>query len=103
MVLLLRFGSGGFVYSRVEVGEEEIFLAPTVRSLAPGSSGPIMYSRRLEVWINLCGSISVGRRGGEEEERTRGGDWKRGEEEVRGGGEGREGVCRDLRRRGGKE
>ena len=29
----------------------------------------------------------MGRRGGEEEERTRGGDWKRGEEEVRGGGE----------------
>ena len=37
------------------------------------------------------GSISVGRRGGEEEERTRGGDWKRGVEEIRGGGEGRRG------------
>ena len=31
----------------------------------------------------------MGRRGREEEERTRGGDWKRGEEEIRGGGEGR--------------
>ena len=37
------------------------------------------------------GSISVGRRGREEEERTRGGDWKRGEEEIRVGGEGRRG------------
>ena len=37
------------------------------------------------------GSISVGRRGGEEEERMRGGDWKRGEEEIRGGEEGRRG------------
>ena len=34
--MLLRSSSGGFVYSRFEVGEEEIFLAPFVRSLAPG-------------------------------------------------------------------
>ena len=27
VVVLLRSSSGGFVYSRVEVGEEEIFLA----------------------------------------------------------------------------
>ena len=33
----------------------------------------------------------MGRRGGEEEKGTRGGDWKRGEEEIRGGGEGRRG------------
>ena len=26
----LRSSSGGFVYSRVEIGEEEIFLAPIV-------------------------------------------------------------------------
>ena len=37
------------------------------------------------------GSISVRRRGGEEEEGTRGGDWKRGEEEIRGEGEGKRG------------
>ena len=36
VVVLLRSSSGGFVYSRFEVGEEEIFLAPIVRSLAPG-------------------------------------------------------------------
>ena len=36
VVVLLRSSSGGFVYSRFEVGEEEIFLAPFVRSLAPG-------------------------------------------------------------------
>ena len=36
--MLLRSSSGGFVYSRFEVGEEEIFLAPIVRSLAPGPS-----------------------------------------------------------------
>ena len=36
VVLHLRSSSGGFVYSRFEVGEEEIFLAPIVRSLAPG-------------------------------------------------------------------
>ena len=34
--MLLRSSSGGFDYSRFEVGEEEIFLAPIVRSLAPG-------------------------------------------------------------------
>ena len=34
--MLLRSSSEGFVYSRVEIGEEEIFLAPIVRSLAPG-------------------------------------------------------------------
>ena len=92
MILLLRFGSGGFVYSRVEVGEEEIFLAPTVKSLAPGSSGPIMYSRRLEVDQSLWGGGEEKRKRGRD---SRGGDWKRGEEEVRGGGEGRGGVCRD--------
>ena len=49
--------------------------------------------------------MSVGRRGGEEEEGTRGGDWKRGEEEIRGGGEGRGGEGRrgEGRRRGGGE
>ena len=78
MILLLRFGSGGFVYSRVEVGEEEIFLAPTVKSLAPGSSGPIMYSRRLEVDQSLWGGGEEKRLGREDErwrleERGRGG------------------------------
>ena len=30
VVVLLRFSSGGFVYSNVEVGEEETFLTPIV-------------------------------------------------------------------------
>ena len=30
VVVLLRFSSGGFVYSKVDVGEEETFLAPIV-------------------------------------------------------------------------
>ena len=69
--MLLRFSSGGFVYSKVEVGEEETFLAPTVRSLAPGSGGMIdMYSWRLEVDPSLWG-------GGEEERPRGGGEEKR--------------------------
>ena len=43
----------------------------------------------------------MGRRGGEEEERTRGGDWKRGEEEIRGGGV-RGGGVRGGEKRGGE-
>ena len=95
MVLLLRFGSGGFVNSRVEVGEEEIFLAPTVRSLAPSSSGPIMYSRRLEVDQSLWGGGEEKRKRGREVETGREGKRRLGEEgrgeegcvETRGGGE----------------
>ena len=95
MILLLRFGSGGFVYSRVEVGEEEIFLAPTVKSLAPGSSGPIMYSRRLEVDQSLRGGGEEKRKRGREVETGREGKRRLGEEgrgeegcvETRGGGE----------------
>ena len=55
-----------------------------------------MYSRRLEVDPSLWG----GRRGGEEEERTRGGDWKRGERRLGEEGRGEEGR---RRLRGGGE
>ena len=45
----------------------------------------------------------MGRRGGEEEERTRGGDWKRGEELKRRLGEERRGEEVRRRVRGGGE
>ena len=102
VVVLLTFlgpSSGGFVYSRVEIGEEEIFLAPIV--LISSSRTQVVVDRSICIhggwrWIHLCGG------GGEEKRKrgTRGGDWKRGEEEIRGGGEGRRG---EGRRRGGGE
>ena len=87
VVVLLRSSSGGFVYSRFEVGEEEIFLAPIVRSQDPGSGGTIdMYSRGLEVDPSLWGGGEEKRKRGREVETGREGKRKLGEEEGPGEG-----------------
>ena len=61
----MLLSSGGFVYSRFEVGEEEIFLAPIVS--ISSSRTQVVVERSICVhggwrWIHLCGE--EGRRRG---------------------------------------